>query len=214
MNGKDYRKYPYAERHAIKTHIIRNQIDPQIMDFSKDKFTTSLNQLQALFDECVKNEQEGIIVIRSTEQYQSSYSGQRSKDRLKIKSIDPVDAVIIGYDPSKKNKDTAETFLLAVYDKQNEEFVTISKAVSGLSIDQNKELFSKCQQFIKKGQPTRVISKLKPEIWLKPSLVVELEVDFIYPSNEHTCGLNMEHSMSNSSLVTFAKIKMQNRRQQ
>lgn len=192
LDGEDWRGYPYAERHVKKVDIVRSRVSPRLVEYSKDRFVQSSAQLHEVFAECKANQEEGIIVIKPSAVYQSSYSGKRSQERLKIKSVDPVDAVIVGYELSRKPSDPQViAFLLAVYDDQRDKFVTIGKVISGLTDDQRESLYKLCIG-LEAPNSGRVEAKVAPDRWVQPSIVVELEVDYIYPSEEYTCGLYSE----------------------
>jgi DNA ligase-1 len=206
LDGEDWRRYPYSERHAMKLNLVRQHVDPGVVDFSRDKYVTSSRQLHEFAERCKRAGEEGFIAIRPSATYQSSYSGIRSRDRLKVKAVDPVDAVIVGYDVSSaRTSNDAVAFLVAAYDTERDEFVTIGKAVSGLTAVERDCLQRHCRDLEVEHIPPGVNSRLRPDHWVKPQLVVELEVDYIYPSEEYTCGLAQEgvgYGMQNAVFVS------------
>jgi DNA ligase-1 len=70
-------------------------------------------------------------------------------------------------------------------------FLTISKIGTGLTDDQFKQLHSLLTKLKVKDKPSayHVHKNLAPDIWVKPSLVVEIAADNITKSPSHTAGL-------------------------
>ena len=185
FEDEDWRSRPYAERHALTTHMIRSDLDPGLVGDSQDKLATSLAELEALFADCRANEEEGLIVVKPSSLYKS---GLRSRDRVKVKAVDPVDAVIVGYYLDEKAAiPTPKTFLLAVYDEQRNLFVTIGKAISGLTDQSRFDLYQRCKGLEAAFNP-RVEARFAPDRWVRPELVVEVEVDYVFQSKDYTCG--------------------------
>jgi DNA ligase-1 len=75
--------------------------------------------------------------------------------------------------------------------KEGNKFKTVSKIGTGLSDDQWRELDRRTQKIKVKDEPKEyeVAKNLRPDIWVKPSLVVEILADEITKSPLHSATL-------------------------
>ena len=88
----------------------------------------------------------------------------------------------------KRNKFGVGAFLVGV--RQEEKIVTVAKIGTGLTDEQFEELFKKVKntESKEKGQEYEVPKSLEPDIWVTPSIIVEIEADEITESPLHTAG--------------------------
>lgn len=189
-DGEDLRDQTYAERLAVKETVIRSEGGAQRFQVSNDVYVTSRDELQEQYVECRRQGEEGIIIIRPEAKYVFGLGGKRSPDRIKLKAVDPVDAVIVGYDlPQGNIVEGSAIYHLAVYDKLIDSYVVFGKSSSGLTKEANRKLFGLCEPLGVAHHP-RVISLANVDHIIPPKIVVEVEVDHIFPSDEYPCGLS------------------------
>ena len=109
---------------------------------------------------------------------------------------DTIDCVILGYifGKGKRTAFGAGALLVGVYDKKNDEFVTVSKIGTGLTDEEWQSIKVKTKGFELSHKPARVNSKIEPSVWVKPEIVIEVLADEITRSPNHTAGQGVEHS--------------------
>ncbi len=115
---------------------------------------------------------EGVIGKKAD----STYSGTRNGDWIKLKCDKRQEFVIGGYTLTDKKTSGVSALLLGVY--ENEEFVYTGRAGTGLSATDMKELETKFEHLKRPSAPF----KLAPEAranetisWLEPELVAEIK---------------------------------------
>jgi DNA ligase-1 len=78
--------------------------------------------------------------------------------------------------------------LVGVYDKEADEFVTVSRLGTGLSDEQWREVRQRAEPLRSDERPARVRSMIEPSVWVQPQLVIEVLADEITKSPNHTAG--------------------------
>jgi len=105
---------------------------------------------------------------------------------------DTVDLVIIGalYGRGRKGG-ILSSFLMAVYDKDNDVFKTVCKVGTGFKDDDLAYLNKELKPYIRDRKPPRVEAKMDPDHWIEPAIVLEISAAEITLSPIHTCGYNI-----------------------
>ena len=108
------------------------------------------------------------------------------------KLLDTVDCVIMGYSKGRGKRATfgVGQFLVGVLD--GEQIKSISKVGTGLTDEEFKTLNSKLEKLAVAAKPKEygLVNKLhEPDVWVTPSVVVELAADDITVSPMHSSGL-------------------------
>jgi DNA ligase-1 len=80
---------------------------------------------------------------------------------------------------------------LAAYDNAEDIFKTVCKCGTGFADEDLKELLKKLNPFLISHKHTRVDSKLDPDVWFNPSLVLEVMGDEITLSPIHTACMSV-----------------------
>ena len=161
-------------------------------------------KLQEFLDESISEGLEGLVVKRPDSKYEA---GARNFNWVKLKRHsdgelkDTIDVVILGYifGRGKRSEFGAGALLVGVYDKQKDEFVTVSKIGTGLTDEEFREIHRKCDKIKVDQKPARVNSKLVPSVWIKPEIVIEVLADEITKSPNHSAGLALRFPR----LITF-----------
>jgi len=193
-DGKDLLSLPFDKRRQILEKSLSSAnktivLSPQIV-------TDNAEILRQFHDEQVKHGLEGAVVKK----WQAPYDpGRRGYTWVKFKEeetkkggglADTLDCVVMGYykGRGKRAGFGIGAFLVGV--RRGEEFLTISKVGTGLSDEQWREMYKKCQMSNVKCQmkPKEyvVAKELTPDIWCLPKIVVEIQADNITKSPIHT----------------------------
>jgi DNA ligase 1 len=140
---------------------------------------------------------EGLIVKRPNSLYEA---GARNFNWIKLKRHssgelkDTIDCVILGYiyGRGKRSEFGAGALLVGVYDKDKDEFVTVSKIGTGLTDEEWREIHRRADKIKVDHKPARVNAILQPSVWIKPEIVIEVLADEITRSPIHTAGKDEE----------------------
>jgi DNA ligase-1 len=164
-------------------------ISPQIV-------TESATTIRSYHETQRKAGLEGVVV----KQWSSPYEpGRRGYHWVKFKEeegktgklTDTVDAVVMGYyrGEGKRAGFGIGAFLVGV--RHGEEFVTVTKIGTGVSDELWRELKRQLDRLRARTRPTqyREVAKiLTPDVWITPSVVVEVAADDITKSPSHGAG--------------------------
>jgi len=101
-----------------------------------------------------------------------------------------VDCVILGYifGRGKRAEFGAGALLVGVYDKDKDEFVTVSKIGTGLTDEEWREIHKRADKIKVNKKPARINSIMTPSVWIAPEIVIEILADEITRSPTHTAG--------------------------
>jgi DNA ligase-1 len=191
-DGRDLLRTPFKERRKILEKVLssRNKtilISPQIV-------TEDPEVIRQYHDEQIKKGLEGAVLKK----WEAAYDpGKRGYTWVKFKSekgkkggglTDTLDCVVMGYyrGRGKRAQFGIGAFLVGI--KKDENFLTVSKIGTGLSDEQWREMYQRCEK-VKTGekpQPYQVDKNLEPDVWCSPSILVEVEADNITQSPIHT----------------------------
>ena len=153
----------------------------------------STDQMKRWFSQYIDANLEGIMSKKLESSYQA---GSRNFSWVKFKpsalnSIeDTLDLLVLGWyqGKGKRNQFGIGAFLVGVYDKDNDHYLTVSKIGTGLTDDQWRDLYKRCQKLKVTTKPKnyQVDKGLFCDFWLRPSLVVEIKADEITKSPLHS----------------------------
>jgi DNA ligase-1 len=145
-------------------------------------------------DDSISKGLEGVVVKRVDSPYEA---GGRNFNWVKLKRHssgelnDTIDCVILGYiyGKGKRTDFGAGSLLVGVYDKENDEFVTVTRIGTGLSDDEWREIHKRADKIKIAHKPARVNSLIEPSVWIRPEIVIEVLADEITRSPNHTAGM-------------------------
>lgn len=102
LNGESTEDLPYEERLKLTNAAIDEilKLNPEA-PIKPTKTVNDFEDAYEVFQEFIKNGEEGIMLKRRSAKYQQ---GKRSKDLLKIKGMQTVDAWVSGFVPATKGK--------------------------------------------------------------------------------------------------------------
>ena len=82
----------------------------------------------------------------------------------------------------------AGALLVGLYDKKQDQFVSVSRIGTGLSDEEWRSIKEKTKGLELDHKPARVHSIITPSVWVKPEIVIEVLADEITRSPLHTAG--------------------------
>jgi len=163
-----------------------------LFKISKAIFAQNPEQIQECFDNSVSSGLEGVMVKDQSKHYTA---GARKFAWVKLKRsfsglMDTVDAVVLGYYLGKGKRAQFEFggLLAGTYNAQKNVFETIARIGTGFTEEDMKNYKKMFEKIKLKAKPYNVDSKIKPDFWVLPKYVIEVDADEITVSPMHTCA--------------------------
>jgi len=203
LNDKNFIHIPFAERRKNLEKIISRKKDffKENILLSPQHIVEEEKKLEFLFDEAVSRGLEGIVAKKIDGVYQPGARGWnwiKFKRSYSSKIEDTIDCLVMGYDTGKGKRASfgIGAFLVGVFDQKNDTYVTVAKIGTGLSDEEWKTLYQKCQKVKVKNKPKNYLvdKMMKCDFWVIPQIVVEIRADEITCSPVHTAGRKMKPS--------------------
>lgn len=202
-DGVNYLHTPYAERRTmLEKHItVTGNIFEDTILVAPEKIMDQGKTIEIEFDDAIAKGLEGIIAKKLDGIYQAGARGWnwiKFKRSYSSKIEDTLDCLVMGYDSGKgKRTDFGlGAFLVGVYDEKRDLFETVAKIGTGLSDEEWKELYIRCNKYRTEKKPVlyNVDKQMNVDVWVKPAIVVEIKADEISRSPVHTAGRLMKRS--------------------
>ncbi|MFX1541218.1 MAG: ATP-dependent DNA ligase, partial [Promethearchaeota archaeon] len=191
--GTDLTRKSYLERRKVLKDIVQTS-DYTRMVPAKELFSTS--EIENMFQDALDHGSEGLI-IKSTSTDSIYRAGARSwlwvklKESYQAQAIGPVDLVVVGafWGRGRRAK-TYGALLAAVRDEESGEFKTVCKVGTGFSDEELEQLPERFHEHRLTKKDPLVDSKMKADVWFRPTLVFQVVGDEITRSPVHTCAFN------------------------
>ncbi len=183
---------PFSERRKVLEETIKG--DTGAIKLTEQVVTDSAETIRNLIKEYLSEGLEGALIKKIDAPYKAGARGYhwvKYKKTTEEGVADTIDCLVMGVNKGqgKRVGFGAGAFLVGV--KDGEKFKTVSKIGTGLTDEQWRELNQRTQKLAIKEKPKEyeVHKNLEPDIWTKPSLVVEILADEITRSPIHSAGL-------------------------
>jgi DNA ligase-1 len=205
IDGKSYLEIPFEERRKkLLAHIkSTGDIFKDILLTAPEEITADEKKLELLFDEAISKGLEGIIAKKLSGVYKP---GAREWNWIKFKRSysskidDTIDCLVMGFDYGKGKRTGfgIGAFLVGVYDEKSDKFLTVCKIGTGLSDAEWKQLKIQGSKFKVAKKPGQYdVDKINDcDVWITPSIIVEIKADEITRSAVHTAGRKLKASKS------------------
>ena len=189
-DGKQLLDKPLTERIKILKETIK---EDGVLIRTKNQTVGDPKELSILLEDAISKGLEGLVVKKLQSPYEA---GGRNFNWVKLKRhsdgelSDTIDCVILGY-IAGRGKRTAfggGALLVGVYEKDKDEFVSISRIGTGLTDEEWKEIHKRADKIKVDHKPARVNSLIVPSVWIAPEIVIEVLADEITRSPLHTAG--------------------------
>jgi len=151
----------------------------------------SAEDVDLFFHEAVSLGTEGLICKSPTSIYEMGARGWnwiKYKRDYRSEMIDTVDLVVVGaFHGRGKRAGLYGAFLLAAYDPSTDMFYTVCKVGSGFTDADLRKMYDTLQPLKIPHRHPRVVSKMQPDVWFVPQVVIEVIGAEITLSPLHTC---------------------------
>jgi DNA ligase-1 len=193
VDGEDLTLEPYPVRRRRLGEIVE---ETDRFKLVRTLETTMATELDDFFEEAIADGTEG-LVVKSTEDESIYRAGGRSWLWVKLKAsyqskmVDPVDLVIVGaFHGRGRRAGSYGALLAAAYDPDEDMFRTVCKVGTGFTDENLAMIPEMLKPYRHEGRHPRVDSLLEAEVWVTPSLVMEVLGDELTLSPIHTAAYN------------------------
>lgn len=192
-DGRSLLNLPFSERRKILESL---KIKNSRVEITRQNIVTDPNEIRDLISKYLREGLEGALIKKIDAPYKA---GARGYHWVKYKKTtvegvaDTIDCLVMGVYKGKGKRASFGTgaFLAGVYDSKGGGFKTVSKIGTGLTDEQWRELDRRTKKIATREQSKEFVveKNLYPDLWVKPSLVVEILADEITRSPLHSAGL-------------------------
>jgi len=190
LNGEALLDKPLDQRIATLVSTVKGT---EVLQAESGEVLKDADRLELLFEDALGRGLEGLVVKRVDSTYQA---GARNFNWVKLKKHsrgaleDTIDCVMLGYflGRGKRAELGVGALLVGVYDKESDEFLTVTKIGTGLGDEQWREVGERAAPYRSDERPARVRSTVTPSVWVEPKIVLEVLADEITKSPNHTAG--------------------------
>jgi len=190
-DGRDTTLLPYPERRELLSSAFA---DHENITLSHMRKATSVAEAEGFFSEALSSGCEGIMA-KSLSPDSVYRAGSRGFLWIKYKKdyhselIDTYDLAVVGaFYGMGKRKGRYGALLMAAYDQEMQSHVTICKLGTGFDdafLDAMPELLDR---YKRNERPSNVISKMMPDVWFEPSVILEVSGAELSLSPIHTAA--------------------------
>lgn len=191
FDGRDLTLQPFPKRREALDDVIR---ESDHVKLARQIIVKDPEKLEAYLQEAVAMGCEGLVVksLADDSIYQAGARGWlwiKYKRSYKAEIADTFDLVPVGAFAGRgKRAGSYGALLMAAYNDRKDVFETLCKLGSGFTDKDLAELPSLLKSQIVAHRHPRVVSKMEPDTWFTPSLIMEVAADEITLSPLHTCG--------------------------
>ena len=196
LDGLDMTGTPYSQRRDT----MKKLFPKGILHLSESELVDDSTELEGIFSDSINKGLEGIMAKDLNAPYTA---GKRKFAWIKLKksygkSVDTIDAIIIGYFLGKGSRAEFKFggLLVAVYNPDRNMLETIAKIGSGYSEEEMVDLQNKLDSIKAKEPPKNLDYRIKPDFWVEPKYVVEVAFDELTRSPTHTCAIDNEKGLA------------------
>nr|CAH64534.1 DNA ligase (ATP) [Ferroplasma acidiphilum] len=191
LNGRILVNLPYEERRKI---LEENFVDNEHFRLATRLSSDDSEEINKFFEQSIEDGCEG-IVAKDTSDESVYRAGARGWLWIKFKRdyqkelADSMDLVIIGaFNGRGRRAGAYGALLMASYNEETHAFESVTKLGTGFSDEVLFSLPKMLSDLVRDHKPAMVESKMVPDIWIYPQIVMEIQGAEITVSPIHTCA--------------------------
>ncbi len=189
VDGRDFTTKSYETRRKKLEFTVRATGRTRLVPALR---TSDPDAVEKFMEDAIANGCEGLVVKDVTASYRAGareFAWIKLKREYRSELTDTLDLVVIGAFHGKgRRAGTYGTYLLAAYDDDLNMFTSISKVGTGFSDEDLAKIPKLLKEFESQIRPPDVESKMTPDVWFKPHLVIETIASEVTLSPIHTAG--------------------------
>ena len=188
-DGEDLTERPYAERRKVLESVVKPNDRVRLATV---RVTDQVKEAEAFFDEALQAGCEGLMAKALDSVYEAGARGYqwiKFKREYSAALSDTIDLVVVGAFAGRgKRAGSYGALLMAAYDDKADVFRTTCKLGTGFDDETLRQLPQKMKKARRERRPARVDSKLEPDVWFDPEIVLEVRGAELTVSPVHTAG--------------------------
>lgn len=191
LNGKSLVNTPYQERRKI---LEENFKDNEYFRLATRLVSDDSEEINKFFEKSIEDGCEG-VVAKNTSSESVYRAGARGWLWIKFKRdyqkelADSMDLVVIGaFNGHGRRAGAYGALLMASYNEETQEYESFTKLGTGFSDDVLFSLPKMLYELKEDHKPAMVNSKMIPDVWFYPQIVMEIQGAEITVSPIHTCA--------------------------
>lgn len=193
VDKRDLMKSAYRERRAVLEKMVKQGDRVQL---SKMILAKSSEDIETFFEEAISDGMEGVMVKMLNSEYEAgarSFRWVKLKREYKAEMEDTLDLVIVGAyrGMGKRAQFKYGSFLVAIYDPESDTFRSTTRVGTGFTEQDLKKLGEMLENDLAPEKPARVDTKIEPDFWFKPRLVLEVIGAEVTISPIHTAAMGV-----------------------
>lgn len=195
LEDKQYINKQLPQRRETLEEIVKEGDELRVVT---SKYINTTDELLEFFHQARDDGTEGIIAksIKDDSIYQA---GNRGFLWIKLKGLeggklkDSIDVALVGAFYGKgRRTGVYGTYIGAVYDKENDQFLGFTRIASGWTDEVMEELMEEINAYKVNQKPRNVICEDEPDEWFSPEIVIEIFGDEITRSEKFsTLGFSL-----------------------
>ncbi|HYY48484.1 MAG TPA: ATP-dependent DNA ligase [Thermoplasmata archaeon] len=188
-DGEDLTERPYAERRKVLESVVKPNDRVRLATV---RVTDQVKEAEAFFDEALQAGCEGLMAKALDSVYEAGARGYqwiKFKREYSAALSDTIDLVVVGAFAGRgKRAGSYGALLMAAFDDKADVFRTTCKLGTGFDDETLRQLPQKMKKARRERRPARVDSKLEPDVWFDPEIVLEVRGAELTVSPVHTAG--------------------------
>jgi DNA ligase-1 len=157
------------------------------------KTTSDPSEIEEFMEEAIASGCEGLVVKDPASTYRAGareFAWIKLKREYRSELTDSIDLAIIGgFHGRGRRAGNYGTYLLAAYDDKRSVFTSVAKVGTGFSDEDLAKLPALLKPFESHVRPPGVESKMVPDVWFRPHVVIEVIAAELTLSPIHTAAM-------------------------
>jgi DNA ligase-1 len=195
FNDQSLINIPYIQRREMLEKVI---VNGSLLRVDENTITKDPEIIKKYHEKYLKMGLEGVVVKRANGFYVSGRTGwnwvkMKEEEGMKGRMSDTIDAVVMGYFSGKGKRTQFGLGKILVGIKDGGKIRTLTKVGTGLTEEMLVTIRKRLDKLVAHEKPKEYEAQkdLIPDVWVIPSLVIELSADSISVSTKHSLGLSL-----------------------
>ena len=189
VDGRDMTRRAYEVR--------RKKLEQSVRPTERTKLVPALrtsdpDKIEKFMEDAIADGCEGLVIKDLGANYRAGareFAWIKLKREYRSELTDTLDLVVIGAFHGRGRRAGAfGTYLLAAFDDNRNLFTSISKLGTGFSDEDLLRIPKLLRRYESHVKPPNVESKMEPDVWFKPAVVLETVASEVTLSPIHTAG--------------------------